>query len=287
MGWRNCNGAIKSQRPWRDHRANLVARFLRGFLNRMSSFACRRRTAFRKCGEPFASLGRDDCLSLSATFRPPDTTSSCLPLASQACEPCPYSANECEFVTIISVGYERTDVYYDFTVERYHNYFMAGIVHHNSGKSIMGMLTIHERVRGPNGRWRKPQGPEWYILGRDQVKFMPARSGLGNKRLGFGRRVFDAGSSRKFLIDVQDENGNRKHVVARRWVCPSCGKPIVDKNGAPINVPGSSKLMTCDGKFAREIPEPDPRPGCRKQSRQRHLPNKTPDPFVDPFVDPK
>src|ERR1700686_3571807 len=46
-------------------------------------------------------------------------------------------------------------------------------------------------------------------------------------------------------------------VVARRWVCPSCGKPVVDKNGAPINVPGSSKLMTCDGKFAREIAELD------------------------------
>ena len=112
-------------------------------------------------------------------------------------------------------------------------------------------------MRGPKGRWRKPQGAEWYILGRDQAKFMPARSGLGNKRLGFGRHVFEAGSSRKFLVDLEDENGNKKRVVARRWVCPSCGKPIVDKNGAPINVPGSSKLMTCDGKFGREIPEPD------------------------------
>ena len=31
----------------------------------------------------------------------------------------------------------------------------------------------------------------------------------------------------------------------------------MDKNGAPINVPGSSKLLTCDGKFAREIAELD------------------------------
>ena len=52
-------------------------------------------------------------------------------------------------------------------------------------------------------------------------------------------------------------DGNKKRVVARKWVCPSCGKPVVDKNGAPINVPGSSKLMTCDGKFGREIAEPD------------------------------
>ena len=62
---------------------------------------------------------------------------------------------------------------------------------------------------------------------------------------------------RRFLVEVDDENGNKKRVVARRWVCPSCGKPIVDKNGAPINVPGSSKLMTCDGKFGREIAELD------------------------------
>ena len=122
---------------------------------------------------------------------------------------------------------------------------------------ITDMNRLYERVRGPKGRWRKPQGAEWYILGRDQAKFMPARSGLGNKRKGFGRRVIEAGSSRRFLVEVEDENGNKKRVVARRWVCPSCGKPIVDKNGAPINVPGSSKLMTCDGKFGREIPEPD------------------------------
>ena len=70
-------------------------------------------------------------------------------------------------------------------------------------------------------------------------------------------RGLEAGSSRRFLVEVQDENGKKKRVVARQWVCPSCGKPIVDKNGAPINVPGSSKLMTCDGKFGREIPEPD------------------------------
>jgi hypothetical protein len=65
------------------------------------------------------------------------------------------------------------------------------------------------------------------------------------------------GSSRRFLVELEDGEGNTRRAVARKWVCPSCGKPVVDKNGAPINVPGSSKLMTCDGKFAREIPEPD------------------------------
>jgi hypothetical protein len=122
---------------------------------------------------------------------------------------------------------------------------------------IADMNRLYQRVRGPKGRWRKPEGAEWFVLGRDQAKFMPARSGLGNRRRGLGGRVFEGGSSRKFLVELEDENGNKKRAVARRWVCPSCGKPIVDKNGAPINVPGSSKLMTCDGKFGREVAELD------------------------------
>jgi hypothetical protein len=156
---------------------------------------------------------------------------------------------------------------------------------------ISDMTRLYDRMKGPGGRWKKPEGAEWFILGRDQAKFLPARSGLGNKRHGFasvvGRlggsrtvvKVGEAadgtpitqvkhepgqrgkplvnGSSRRFLVEVDDGEGNTKRVVARKWVCPSCGKPIVDKNGAPINVPGSSKLLSCDGKFGREIAELD------------------------------
>ena len=119
---------------------------------------------------------------------------------------------------------------------------------------IADMNRLYQRVRGPKGRWKKPKGAEWYILGRDQAKYMPARSGLGNKRKGFSGRLSDAGSSCRFLVELDDENGAKRRMVARRWVCPSCGKPIVDKNGAPINVPKSPKLMTCDGKFGRGDP---------------------------------
>jgi hypothetical protein len=156
---------------------------------------------------------------------------------------------------------------------------------------VSDMNRLYAEMRGSNGRWRKPQGAEFYILGRDQSKYMPARSGLGNKRPGFGSvagrldghrtvvqvgealdgtpitevmhepadrgKPLEHGSSRRFLVDIEDENGNTKRLVARRWVCPSCGKPVVDKNGAPVNVPGSSKLLTCDGKFGREVAEPD------------------------------
>jgi hypothetical protein len=60
---------------------------------------------------------------------------------------------------------------------------------------ISDMNRLYEQVRGCNGRWWKPKGAEWYILGRDQAKNLPARSGLGNKRIGYGRRVLENGSS--------------------------------------------------------------------------------------------
>jgi hypothetical protein len=138
---------------------------------------------------------------------------------------------------------------------------------------ITDMSRLYQKVRGPNERWRKPKGAEWYILGRDQAKYMPARSGLGNKRVGFGRHVIKNGSSRRFFVEVTDENGEKKRIVTRQWVCPSCGKPIVDKNGAPINVPDSSKLLRCDAKFGREIPALD-RKECgldRSQHRKQLL----------------
>ena len=108
--------------------------------------------------------------------------------------------------------------------------------------------------------------------GTDQAKYLPARSTPGNKRPGFDHAGFEGGSSRRFLVEIDGADGEKQRVVSRRWVCPSCGKPIVDRNGAPINVPGSSRLMTCDGKFGREIPEPDrkecglDRSQCRKSA---------------------
>src|SRR5262249_37052691 len=134
---------------------------------------------------------------------------------------------------------------------------------------ISDMNRLYDQVRGCEGRWRKPKGAEWYVLGRDQAKYLPSRSALGNKRVGFGRRVFENGSSRTFFVEVEGDDGETNRIVSRRWVCPSCGKPIVDKNGAPLKVPDLSKLLTCDGKFLREIPEPDRKECGRDRSSWR------------------
>jgi hypothetical protein len=34
-------------------------------------------------------------------------------------------------------------LYYDFTVEQYHNYELAGVIHHNTGKTQMGACAVH------------------------------------------------------------------------------------------------------------------------------------------------
>jgi hypothetical protein len=34
---------------------------------------------------------------------------------------------------------------------------------------ITDLDRLSARLRGSTGRWRKPEGAEWYILGRDQA----------------------------------------------------------------------------------------------------------------------
>ena len=59
---------------------------------------------------------------------------------------------------------------------------------------ISDMTRLYDRMKGPSGRWKKPQGAEWYILGRDQAKFLPARSRPREQAAGFGSVVGRLGS---------------------------------------------------------------------------------------------
>jgi hypothetical protein len=222
-----------------------------------------------------------------------------------------------EMVHVTAKVYERADSYYDFTVEEYHNYVMAGVIHHNTGKSIMGMAAVHlhaarsgrksgssgqyralvlcpdhliskwreeiqitipgskvttfddsgggckqllkemvalyTELHGPAGRWHPPDGPEWYILGRDQSKLMPGVSSLGNPRAGFNGQGFEHGSSRRQVTRYRDDDGQMQREITRVYRCPRCGAKVLDREGKPIDVAATGKMMRCGGKFAIQM----------------------------------
>ena len=74
--------------------------------------------------------------------------SGSVPLPSIA-EPCPSALGEftSESVHVTEAVYARTDCYYDFTVDEFHNYVMAGVVHHNTGKTLLGMTSVFKHAQ--------------------------------------------------------------------------------------------------------------------------------------------
>ena len=119
---------------------------------------------------------------------------------------------------------------------------------------------LYVKLRG-NGKWKKPTGPEWYILGRDQAKRMPEALNVGETKMSFTGKYVGHMSMKRVLIK---EAKGKKH-----YVCPKCGATVIDKVGGPVNVARSDKLLACTYKYAVEIPEP----GKREQGRDvRQIP---------------
>lgn len=65
-------------------------------------------------------------------------------------------------VEVINITYLRTDVYYDFTVPIYHNYWSKGLIHHNSGKSTCSCTEAVSHMLGYRP-WLKPDDPDYKI----------------------------------------------------------------------------------------------------------------------------
>lgn len=305
---------------------------------------------------PGAGLGQGGLRSAEESPLP-DTTESSLRSASQSgCEdPSENPLGEFlgEYVHVTEIVFTRHDVYYDFTVDEYHNYVMSGIVHHNTGKTLLGIAGVHnhaKRSRNQGGkggkyrvlvlcpdhligkwcreikdetlheaivtrfgreeddeiddesprqrnakkgkksesgtkrtlrdivslldksngtRWKKPVGAEWYVLGRNQAKWLSDWSGIADKRVGFnGRKSDHSLASKSVVVDIVQEKNEygrvtgEKREFGRVFYCPTCGTQAKDGKGVPV----AEKALTsakgvpqkrCSGLYAEEIPAPD------------------------------
>lgn len=104
-------------------------------------------------------------------------------------------------------------------------------------------------------RWCKPEGPEWYIIGRDQSKFYPDWDGVS-----FGCAATKVvGTAPK-----RDEDGkyvykkNGRQVLAKLtdtvYLCPRCGSIVRDKQGLAVDSHDlSKKQYQCKAKMLRQV----------------------------------
>ena len=97
------------------------------------------------------------------------------------------------------------------------------------GKGCKVLIGEMNRLRTSlldKGKSKKPAGPEWYILGRDQAKFLPAKrpaAVMRNKRAGL------------------------------RFLCPRCGRTMIDEDNVPLDPKAIAKLVNCDRLHAVEV----------------------------------
>jgi clan AA aspartic protease (TIGR02281 family) len=132
--------------------------------------------------------------------------------------------------------------------------------------AINDLLNLLDRRDG--NRWSKPNGAEYYVIGRNQGKWFPEWLGISDPYKGYsGKLVETPTSSRNIIVDqvlVKDENGNnvpdgngglkKKCVTDRVFSCPKCGNVIRDKKGVPVSASTLSKnKMTCEGRYLQQM----------------------------------
>ena len=132
-----------------------------------------------------------------------------------------------------------------------------------SGRSpLAGKVVQHKK------RWAKPTGPEWIVVGRDQIKRQSKTSGLGQPRRCFDRAVREWQPSKTVITDrkpITDRFGDQvvvngivqtKVVTEKRMQCPRCGA-IPMKKGVPLGPDALKKSTHCQAMIMEEIGSPD------------------------------
>lgn len=149
----------------------------------------------------------------------------------------------------------------------------------NTRKALRDTLALlslggHKKpwVRAPRKSWAKPEGAEFYVLGRNQAKWMSDWAGIADQQKGFDGITHEHSLSSKSIIvereNIKDENGYQvyddqgrpatKAILGRVHYCPRCGTTVLDKRGTPVakkaltNVKNVSQ-QRCQGKFLKSI----------------------------------
>ncbi len=125
-------------------------------------------------------------------------------------------------------------------------------------------------------RWKKPEGPEWYILGRNQAKWLSNWSGVADPRPGFSGETRPTAIGRtivtksEYLRDqygavVCDADGKAQKIreYGKVFTCPKCGTILRDEKGKYMSeaalrkIDGKSKQNTCRALVAHSVHDPE------------------------------
>ena len=114
-----------------------------------------------------------------------------------------------------------------------------------------------------NGRWRKPEGPEFYVLGRNQAKWLSDWIGLSDEKRTFGTLDSKKSVAAKTVLvektprldeqgrPIRDQRGEpmMKTDFGRRYICPRCGNICRDEKKGEIL---GDKDLSARAKGARQ-----------------------------------
>ncbi len=154
-------------------------------------------------------------------------------------------------------------------------------------------------------RWPRPEGAEWYLVGRNQIKWEPDWIGVGEPQRMFDSKVHEGFSHRIIAVDkvtVTDEFGRtvykplkpgqsewqkeakQKIITEKRTCCPRCGSVPVDSKGMPISAATlAKKKHTCQARYLESVCGPDNHQGNGRDFLMEGDPDVSPSCFKRPL----
>jgi hypothetical protein len=144
----------------------------------------------------------------------------------------------------------------------------------NSKKTLGHVIDLFGNSSG--NRWKKPAGAEWYVMGRNQAKWLSDWIGIADEKRGFDGWFNTGMSAKTWIVDREDrldENGRKMwdargnklvtNITAKVHSCPKCGSICRNKKGEILGVKdlsaetkGSTQKF-CRATYLQEIDDTD------------------------------